>query len=344
MADDKISVGLMGFGRIGRNVFRQLQDHPRIETAAIVDVAEPKALVYLLKFDTIHGRFPKPVRLADSTLYVEDQPIPILPDREPGEADWGALGVEVVVQATGKYRSAEWCRRHLEAGAKRVILCSTPEDPNDMDTLLVGVNDHVLDPRDVMVALGSNTSNALAPVLKILDESFRVERAMFTTVHAFTNEQRLADVPGSDLRSSRSAAENIIPMETNSPEIIENVLPQFKGKISGMALNVPVPDGSSVDLVTILGKEATTESVNKTVQSAAASGYSTILEYVEDPIVSSDVIGNPHSAIFDGLATLVMDRAMVKTVIWFDNGWGYAARAVEVVERLAAFDREGVST
>lgn len=336
----KTHVGLFGFGRIGRNVFRQLDEHPDIDVTAIVDIVDPKALAYLLKYDTVFGRYPKTVGLDErNNLLVAGETIPMLQIADPGDADWSSLGVEIVVQATRKHRTAAECRRHLDAGAKRVVLASTPEHPGDMDTLIMGVNDHVLGPEDTMIALGSNTSNALAPILRIFDEQFGVETAMYTTVHAFTNEHRLGDVPGTGLRTSRSAAENIIPAETNSPEIIEQVLPQLQGKVMGMALNVPVADGSSVDLVTITSKPVTLEEVNGAIRAAAAG--SSVIEYTDEPIVSSDIIGNPHSAIFDGLATMVMEGTMVKTLIWFDNGWGYAARALEVIEKLAAFDREG---
>jgi glyceraldehyde 3-phosphate dehydrogenase len=338
----KTRVGLFGFGRIGRNVFRQLDEHPDIDVEAIVDIADPKALVYLLKYDTVFGRYPKAVGLDDdSNLLVAGDSIPMLQIADPGDVDWAGLGVDIVLQATRKHRTAAECRRHLDAGAKRVILASTPEDPTDMDTLIMGGNDQVLDPGDRMIALGSNTSNAVAPILKIFDEQFGIETALFTTVHAFTNEHRLGDVPGTGLRTSRSAAENIIPAETNSPEIIEGVLPQLRGKLTGMALNVPVADGSNVDLVTITSRPVTGDGVNEVIRSAAVRNP--VIEYTDEPIVSSDIIGNPHSAIFDGLATLVIDGTMVKSVVWFDNGWGYAARALEVMELMAAFDKKGAS-
>ncbi len=336
----KTRVGLFGFGRIGRNVFRQLDEHPDIDVNAIVDIADPKALVYLLKYDTVFGRYPKEVDLDENgNLSVAGDVIPMLQIADPGDVDWTGLGVDIVLQATRKHRDAANLRRHLQSGAKRVILASTPENPGEMDTLIMGVNDHVLDPSDLMIALGSNTSNAVAPVLRILDAEFGIETAMFTTVHAFTNEHRLGDVPGTGLRTSRSAAENIIPADTNSPEIIAGVLPQLRGKLAGMALNVPVPDGSNVDLVMFLKRSASAEEINEVVRKAAVG--SSVIEYTDEPIVSSDVIGNPHSAIFDGLATLVMDGTMVKSVIWFDNGWGYAARALEVMEKMSAFDKEG---
>jgi glyceraldehyde 3-phosphate dehydrogenase len=337
---EKTRVGLFGFGRIGRNVFRQLDEHPTIEVAAIVDIADPKALVYLLKYDTVFGRYPKAVSLdADNRLQVSGETIPMLQSTDPGSVSWTDYGVDIVLQATRKHRTMAECRAHLDAGAKRVILASTPEHPHEMDTLVMGGNDHVLDPSDRVIAMGSNTSNAVAPILRVIDESFGVEYAMFTTVHAFTNLQRLADVPGQGLRMSRSAAENIIPGDTNSPEIVEEVLPHLAGRLMGMALNVPVPDGSNVDMVTITSRPVTAAEVNEAVKAAAAG--STVIEYTDEPIVSSDVIGNPHSAIYDGLATLVMDGTMVKSIVWYDNGWGYAARCIEAMERLAAYEKEG---
>jgi glyceraldehyde 3-phosphate dehydrogenase len=333
---DKTRVGLMGFGRIGRNVFRQVVDHPNIEVVAICDIADPEGLVYLLKYDTVFGRFPKPVSLDGGHLVVDGTRIPMLDAKDPGDVDWTEFGVDFVVQATRKHRSAAELRKHVEAGAKRVILASTPEDPAEIETLLMGVNDETFDPGDEMIALGSNTSNALAPVLKILEDSFGLNEVVFTVVHAFTNEGRLADVPGTGLRTSRSAAENIIPAETTSPEIISSVLPELEGKIIGMALNVPVADGSNVDLVAMLGSEATAEEINEAVKAAAAD--STVVEYTEDPIVSSDVIGSCYSAVVDGLMTSVMDGTMAKMVIWFDNGWGYAARIVEAIEKAASWE------
>lgn len=336
-----IRVGLMGFGRIGRNVFRQLQDEPDIEVVAICDIADRAALVYLLKFDTIFGRFVGDVRLDGTDLVVDGRRIPMLDGADPGDVDWGALGVDVVVQATRKHRTLAECRKHLDAGAKRVVLASTPEDWQEMDTVVFGANDHELGPEDRVLALGSNTSNALAPILKVLDERFGLDRAMFTVVHAFTNQLRLADVPGDDLRLSRSAPENIIPAPTDSPAIVERVLPEMKGKLSGIALNVPVADGSNVDLVAFLETASTVAEVNEAI--LEASKDSDVIGWTDEPIVSSDVIGSHHSAVWDSLATMVIDGTMVKAVIWFDNGWGYAARVVDAIGKLAAFDREGAS-
>ncbi|MGI9648906.1 MAG: type I glyceraldehyde-3-phosphate dehydrogenase [Acidimicrobiia bacterium] len=327
-------VGLMGFGRIGRNVFRLLQTDGPGEVAAIADVADPKALTYLLKYDSIYGRFPKPVELEGSDLAVDGEVIPFISAREPGDVNWGELGVDVVIQATGKYRTREWCEKHLAAGAKRVILASTPEEAGDLPILLRGINDDLLTPDVDIISLGSNTSNALAPILRIIDEKWGLERAYFTTVHAFTNQARLADVPTSSFRSSRAAGENIIPATTNSPEIISAVMPELSGKLSAMALNVPVPDGSTVDLVAFVGTPTTSEEVNETVRKEVAAGFSDVIEYVEDPIVSSDVIGSSQSGNFDSLATLVVDGTMIKSIIWFDNGWGYSVRIVEILSKM----------
>lgn len=331
-------IGLMGFGRIGRNVFRLLNAGDGPKVGAIVDVAEPEALAYLLKYDSIYGRFSKAVSLDGSTLVVEDSRIPIVNAREPGGVDWSDLNVSTVVEATGKYRTRAWCEKHLEHGAGRVILASTPEDPNDLPILLKGVNDEVLTPENRIIAMGSNTSNALAPVLDVLDSQFGIERMFFTTVHAYTNRERLADVPTEGFRTSRAAGENIIPAETNSPEILSQVLPQLAGKLSAMALNVPVENGSTVDAVAILKRVATKDEVNEAVRAAAQGKYAGILEYQIDPIVSTDVWGSQYSGIYDSLATMTMAETMVKFIVWFDNGWGYSVRIVETLELLSQLE------
>jgi len=331
-----IRIGLMGFGRIGRNVFRMLDRRTDLEVVAIADIADPEGLTYLLRYDSIYGRYPRRVEFADGALFDAGRRIPFLSAMEPGDAPWKDLGVDIVVQATRRYRTREWCERHLEAGASGVILASTPETPGDVPVLIRGVNDHILTEQPPVVALGSNTSNALTPVLEVLDAAFGIEAAFFTTVHALTNSQRLADVPSEGFRQSRAAGENIIPSETNSAEIIGQVLPHLTGRLAGTALNVPVVDGSTVDLVATLRVPASVAGVNAAVRSACGDGYRDIIEYSEDPIVSSDVRMSPHSGVFDSLATMVMDGTMAKTVTWFNNGWGYSARIIEVAERMAA--------
>jgi len=325
----------MGFGRIGRNVFRLLVDHPDLEVAAISDIVDPAGLTYLLKYDSIYGRFPRPVSYANGTMLMEDRSIAFLTAREPQEVPWESLGVNLVVDSTGKYRTAEGTQAHLAAGAKRVVVASTPEKPGEVPVLLRGINDGVLTPTTQAVALGSNTSNAVAPILRILDNALGIDRVFFTTVHAMTNDQRLADVPGTDFRTSRAAGENIIPADTNSPEILAQVMPELAGRIQAMALNVPVADGSTVDLTAIVGQPTSREAVNAAVAAASTGRFKGVIEFTADPIVSSDVRSSTYSGVFDSLSTMVMEETMVKTITWFNNGWGYSARIVEVLEQMA---------
>jgi glyceraldehyde 3-phosphate dehydrogenase len=328
----------MGFGRIGRNVFRILYPRDDIQTVAIVDVAEPRALEYLLKFDTVHGRFKEPVWVKGDQLYAGGRRIRMLQQTAPGDVDWAGLGVDIVVEATGKYRTREVLERHLERGARRVILTVPPRD--EVDAIVVmGVNDQVLTPDCRIVSNASCTANALAPVCKVLNDAFGIEKGFMTTVHAYTNDQRLADVPHTELRRSRAAAENIIPASTWSPRAVERILPELTGRLDGIALCVPVPDGSSVDLVTLMKQDVNAEDVNQVVRSAAATRFKNIIEYIDEPIVSSDVIGNSHSAVFDALSTQVIGGNLLKTLTWYDNGWGYASRVVELILRMAEWDR-----
>jgi glyceraldehyde 3-phosphate dehydrogenase len=336
-----IRVGIMGFGRIGRNIFRIAYDRPELEFVAICDIAEPKNLEYLLRFDTVHGSFKEPFTVDGEAMYLRGKKIKILTKREPGDVDWGELGVDIVVESTGKYRTRQWLDRHVGAGAKRVILTVPPRTPGDVDAVVImGVNDDALQPEHRLISNASCTSNALAPIAKILHESVGIERAFMTTVHAYTNDQRLADVPHEELRRSRAAAENIIPATTWSPLAVQRILPALEGRIAGIAMNVPVPDGSIVDLVTLMSRDVTVEEVNNLVWSAAQSTYRSIVEYSTEPLVSSDVIGNPHSAIFDSLSTQVIGGNLLKTLIWYDNGWGYATRVVELILRLAEMSNQ----
>lgn len=332
-------IGLMGFGRIGRNLFRQLADRDDMEVVAVVDRADPEALTYLLKYDSIYGRFAHDVEYTDGALRFDGRAIPFIAVETPSELDWTEYDVDIVVQALGQSRSLEYVEQHLAAGAPRVVLASTPEVPGEMPILIPGINDEVLDDAPKIIAMGSNTSQAMVPVLAALDAEFGIDNAFFTTVHAFTSGQRLADVPTKSFRTSRAAAENIIPSGTNSPEIITQILPQLEGKIAAMALNVPVPDGSTVDMVVRLSRPSSKEGVNAALE-AAASG-ATGIDYTEDPIVSSDVRGSTASGIVDGLATMAMDGDLVKVVTWFDNGWGYTARMIEAIEEIT--QHEGVS-
>lgn len=331
----KTKVALMGFGRVGRNVFRLLRGHPSLEVGAVADVADPVGLAYLLRYDSIYGRFPEPVTYQDGALLVGEKSTPLIAARDAGDADWRDLGVSLVVQSTGRHHTMQECRRHIAAGARGVVLASTPQVPGEIPILLRGVNDHLLEPDTQVISLGSNTSNALAPILWTLADNFGLRRGFFTSVHAMTNAQRLADVPTSGFRSSRAAADNIIPSPTNTVEILVAARPEFAGKLGSLALNVPVVDGSTVDLVAELETPVDVDQVNLAVHQACETRYRGIVEYTTDPIVSSDVTGASVSAVFDSLATMVIGDHLVKTVTWYNNGWGYSERIVEVLERMS---------
>jgi len=330
-----IRIGLMGFGRIGRNIFRILYQRDDVEVAAISDIADHRALEYLLKFDTVMGRFPDEVTVRDGSLIVGGRSIPMLSGREPGDVDWKAHGVDIVVEATARYRSRAEVQKHLDSGARRVILCVPPVDEPDI-TVVIGVNDHLLTARHRIISNASCTSNCLGPIAKVLHRAFGIRQGFVTTIHAYTNDQRLADVPADDMRRSRAAAENIIPTDTRAHELVMKLMPELAGRLGGVAMNVPVPDGSVVDLVVQLEKHATVEAVNEAVRTAAASDLAGIVEYETDPIVSSDVVGNPHSAVFDSLGTRMIGGDLVKVLAWFDNGWGYSSRVVDLVRKLSS--------
>ncbi len=328
-------VALVGFGRIGRNLFRILYRSERVRIAAISDPADPQALEYLLRFDTILGRFPDEVSVRDGHLYAYGRQIPVLSDVD--ETPWRDLGIDTVIEATGRPRGRAELERHLEQGASRVILCAPPLDPPDV-TVVTGVNDDALLPEHRIVANASCTAHAAAPVIKILHEAFGIRRAFLTTTHAYTNQQRLADVPSEDKRRGRAAAENIIPQETNVAEVLNRLMPGLEGRLSALAMNVPVPDGSVVDLVCWHDRPVTQVAINEVVRTAAASRFKGILDYEDNPIVSTDILRDPHSGTFDSLATMVQGTTMSKTLTWFDNGWGYAHRAVDLITRFLEMD------
>ena len=333
-------IGLMGLGRIGRNIFRILYKSEDIRIEAVSDVADHAGLAYLLKFDTILGRFPDEVSARDGYLYVAGRQVKMLSAEKPGDVKWGDLGVDTVIEATAKFRTRAELERHLEAGAKRVILCTPPADPPDI-TVVMGVNDDQLRPEHRIVSNGSCTAHAAAPVLKILDEAFGIQRAFLTTVHAYTNQQRLADVPAEDPRRGRAAAENIIPQETQAAEVITDLLPQLQGKLTAHAMNVPIANGSVVDLVCWHDREVTVEAINEVVRTAASTErWKDILEYVTDPIVSSDILNSRYSGSYDSLATMVLGKNVSKTLTWFDNGWGYSHRVVDLIRCFAQFEKE----
>ena len=327
-------VAINGFGRIGRSVYRLLSDRNDMEVVAVNDIADPATQAYLLKYDTVMRTFSKDVSYADGVLRVDALRSRMLAEPDVAKLPWKEMEVDVVVEATGRFRKRAEIARHLEAGARKVILTVPAKDEIDA-TVVIGVNDRVLRPEHRIVSNASCTTNCLAPVAMVLDEAFGIERGLMTTVHAYTNDQRLADVPHKDLRRSRAAAENIIPTTTGAAAAVGKVLPSLAGRLDGVAMRVPVPDGSVVDLVSILKRDVTRDEVNLSVQRAAEGSLKGILEYSRAPLVSSDVIGNSHSSVFDSLATQVVSGNCVKVLAWYDNEWGYSCRVVDLIGILA---------
>jgi glyceraldehyde 3-phosphate dehydrogenase len=330
-----VKIGINGFGRIGRSVFRVLSGRDDIEVVAINDLFENKQLVYLLKYDSVMGVFDKEVSADDDFMTVDGHRIAMTAEKDPAKIPWGKLGVDIVIESTGVFTSKEQLQKHLAGGAKKVILTVPAKDEIDA-TIVMGVNDEKLKAEDRLVSNASCTTNCLAPIAKILDEKFGLEEGFMTTVHAYTNDQRLADVPHKDFRRSRAATQNIIPTTTGAARTVGKVLPQLKGKLDGMAMRVPVPDGSLVDLVARLRERPDTAAVNAAVREAAEGGLKAIVEYSEVPLVSTDIIGNPHSSVFDALSTRAEGDGYVKVVAWYDNEWGYSNRVVDLIGRMAA--------
>jgi glyceraldehyde 3-phosphate dehydrogenase len=338
------NVAINGFGRIGRAVFRIIASRPDsgLKVVAINDLSDDDILAYLLEYDSVMGRFEEEVTVADGVMRVGEHEIKMLMERDPTSLPWQDLDVDIVIESTGVFRDRASLQKHIEAGAKRVILTVPSKDKID-ETVVLGVNDHQLDSDDIIVSNASCTTNSLAPLAKVLDDNFGIRKGVMTTVHAYTNDQVLADVPHQDLRRSRAATENIIPTSTGAAAAIGEVIPNLAGKLDGMAMRVPVPDGSTVDLVVELDRDVTVEEVNAAVKAAADGPMAGIMEYVEDPIVSTDIIGNPHSSIFDAGGTQVLGGNLVKVMSWYDNEWGYSNRVVDLAQRLAEVISSGKS-
>ena len=330
-----IRVGINGFGRIGRTVFRILADRDDVEVVLINDLFPNDQLAYLLKYDTVMRVFPREVSADDENMYVDGKAVRMTAEKDPASIPWGEAKVDVVVESTGVFTSRAKLEKHLAGGAPRVILTVPPKDEIDA-MVVIGVNDEVLRREHQLVSNASCTTNCLAPIAKILDDRFGIEEGFMTTVHAYTNDQRLADVPHKDLRRSRAAAENIIPTTTGAARAVGKVLPRLKGKLDGLAMRVPVPDGSIVDLVARLREKPGRDDVNAAVREAAAGPLLRIVEYSEVPLVSSDVIGNPHSSVFDALSTDAQGDGWVRVVSWYDNEWGYSNRVVDLIDRWMA--------
>lgn len=334
-----IRIGIMGFGRIGRNIFRQAYKREDIEIVAISDLGTPESMAYLLEYDTIYGRFPDEITLDGKYLEAGTQRARLLRGTSPEDMPWEAYGADIVIEATGAFRHRAELAGHINAGAKRVILTTPPQD--EIDRIIVhGVNDETLSANDLIVSCASTTTHALGLMIKILDQTVGIEHALMTTVHAYSSDQKLSDSVTPNLRRSRSAAENLIPNWTWSPGMIELMMPHLKGKIDGYAINVPIPNGSNLDLSTQLKRGVTADEVNEIVRQAADGRLKPYLEYATEPIVSTDVIGNEHSAVYDSLATIALPGGLVKTVTWYDNGWGYASRILETARTLDSFDRK----
>lgn len=325
-----IRVGINGFGRIGRNYFRALLEQGAdIEIVAVNDLGDTATTAHLLKYDTILGRLKEEVSHTEDTITVGGKTIKVLSERNPADIPWGELGVDIVIESTGIFTKKEDADKHIAGGAKKVII-SAPAKNEDV-TIVMGVNQDTYDPANHhVISNASCTTNCVAPMAKVLDENFGIVKGLMTTVHAYTNDQRILDFPHKDLRRARAAAENIIPTTTGAAKATALVLPQLKGKLDGIAMRVPVPTGSVTDLVVELGREVTKEEVNAAFQKAAEGELKGLLEYTEDPIVSSDIVNAPASCTFDSSLTMVQDGKNVKIIGWYDNEWGYSNRLVDL--------------
>ena len=328
------NVAINGFGRIGRSILRIIVENDSdINVVAINDLGNYENLAYLLKHDSVMGILDRKVSVAGDKLIVDDRTIQLTSIKDPAELPWKEMDVDVVVESTGIFRDSESLNKHLDAGAKKVLLTVPPKDDIDA-TILLGVNDGDLKPEDKIVSNASCTTNCLAPIAKVLDDNFGIISGLMTTVHAYTNDQALAETTHSDFRRGRSATQNIIPTSTGAAKAVGMVLPELNGKLDGMAMRVPVPDGSVVDLVVELEKKVSIDDINKAVKNAADNELNGILEYSEVPLVSTDILNNPHSSIYDASSTQLLEGNHVKVVCWYDNEWGYSNRVVDLIGNL----------
>jgi len=324
-------IAINGFGRIGRNVFRILHATQGVDVVAVNDLTDARTLAHLLEYDSIHGRFAGRVEAADGALVVDGRRIAVTAERDPARLAHAANRVDFAVESTGVFASREGCQKHVDAGAARVLLTVPAKD--EIDAMVVmGVNQEVLKPEHRIISNASCTTNCLAPVAKVLDEAFGIQHGLMTTVHAYTNDQQILDLPHKDLRRARAAAMNIIPTTTGAARAVGKILPRLQGKLDGVSLRVPVPNGSVIDFVATLSKSVTIEQVNAAFAAAAGKApLKGILEYTDDPLVSSDIVGNASSAVLDAQSTMVMQGSMVKVVAWYDNEWGYSSRVVDLM-------------
>ena len=329
-----VKVGINGFGRIGRNLFRAALDDQGIDIVAVNDITDPKTLAHLLKYDSIFGIFAAEVGFATDSLTVNGKSIRVFKTKDPAELDWSSLGVEVVVESTGLFTKAEDAKKHLKGTVKKVII-SAPAKGEDI-TIVLGVNEQAYDPaKHNVISNASCTTNCLAPPAKVLNDNFKILKGSMTTIHAYTNDQRILDLPHKDLRRARAAALSMIPTTTGAAKAIGLVIPELKGKLDGYAMRVPTPDVSVVDLVALVEKPTTTEAVNAALKSAAEGPMKGILQFVEEELVSKDFTGNPHSSMVDAGFTKVIDGNLVKVVAWYDNEWGYSCRVRDLINFVA---------
>lgn len=329
-----IRVGINGFGRIGRMVFKEMQSRGGFDVMAVNDLTDAGTLAHLLKYDSSFGKYPSDVKLDGENIVAGEDTLKVLSVMDPAELPWKDLGVEYVLESTGVFRKRDQIAKHLQAGAKKVLLSVPAKDKVDA-TLVVGVNDETYSDEHEIISNASCTTNCLAPMCKVLNDNFGIVKGLMTTVHSYTNDQRLLDFPHRDLRRARAAAVNIIPTTTGAAKAIGLVIPELDGKLNGMALRVPTPVGSLTDLVVVLQKDATEDEINAAFKEASEGRMKGILEYCVDPIVLSDIVGNPHSCIFDALTTLVIDKNLVKVLGWYDNEWAYSVRCVDLIQKMA---------
>jgi glyceraldehyde 3-phosphate dehydrogenase len=330
-----VKVGINGFGRIGRNYFRAAkQKGADLDFVAVNDITDSETLAHLLKYDSVLGKLEADISTTDDGITVDGDGFKVLAERDPGSLPWKELGVEIVVESTGLFTEREKAEKHLEAGAQKVLI-SAPAKGEDV-TIVLGVNEDQYDPAEHhVISNASCTTNCVVPLASVLEEAFGIDRALMTTCHAYTNDQNLLDLPHRDLRRARAAAINIVPASTGAAKATSLAIPKLEGRMDGLAFRVPVPDGSVTDLVAILEREVSVEEVNEAYRSAAGGRLDGILEYTEDPLVSSDIVGDPHSCVFDGLSTMAIGN-MVKVVGWYDNEWGFSNRLVELTEMVAS--------
>jgi len=329
-----VNVAINGFGRIGRMVFKAGLSNKKINFVALNDITDTKTLAHLLKYDSVHGVFDGTIEAKDDALVVNGKEIKVFAEKDPSKLPWKDLDVDVVVESTGFFRTCDTCQSHLDAGAKKVLL-SAPGKDTKIKMIVMGVNEENITKEDLFVSNASCTTNCLAPLAKVLHSKFGLKRGFMTTIHAYTGDQRLVDAPHKDLRRARSAAINMVPTTTGAAKAVGVVLPELNGKLDGISIRVPVPDGSLTDLVASFKKDVTAEEINAAVKEAAQKEMKGIIQYTEDPIVSSDIVGNPYSCIFDAGSTKVMDGNFAKILAWYDNEWGYANRMIDLILLMA---------